>query len=131
MIKSFTVIGSRNQLKRLGDFMTKERIKELVKLNPSITIEINKMVEAVAKRFDVTKKEIYSHRRTERIAFPRQVSQYLAMEKTDMTIQAIADCFGMHHSTLIHSRRRVIDAMSVEPDKKLKVDLIRKELNQP
>lgn len=130
MIKSFTITGTREQFRELHRFMSKNGPREMPKRKNKNAKLVNEIVTEVTRHYEVTRKQIFSNRRFENISFPRQIVLFLAVERNKMTMQSIADCFGMNHSNLVHARRRVMAAISCEPETKLKIEAIRKELNE-
>jgi chromosomal replication initiator protein len=81
------------------------------------TYEIKPDIEAIQRvvsdRFHIRLADLKSKRRTQRVAFCRQVAMYLCRKITSNSFPSIGEHFGRDHSTVIHAfnliERRVIN----------------------
>jgi chromosomal replication initiator protein len=73
---------------------------------PEVTIA--RIQEIVSQRFGVTIEELISPRRSQAVAYPRQVAMYLSRELTDSSLPAIGREFGgRDHTTVIHAKDKI------------------------
>jgi chromosomal replication initiator protein len=73
---------------------------------PEVTIP--RIQEAVSERFGVTLDELVSPRRSQAVAYPRQVAMYLSRELTDSSLPRIGKEFGgRDHTTVIHATSKI------------------------
>jgi len=73
---------------------------------PEVTI--SRIQEAVSQRFGVTLDELVSPRRSQAVAYPRQVAMYLSRELTDSSLPKIGKEFGgRDHTTVIHAKDKI------------------------
>jgi chromosomal replication initiator protein len=73
---------------------------------PEVTIP--RIQEAVSDRFGVTLEELVSPRRSQAVAYPRQVAMYLSRELTDSSLPKIGREFGgRDHTTVIHATSKI------------------------
>jgi chromosomal replication initiator protein len=73
---------------------------------PEVTIP--RIQEAVSERFGVTLEELVSPRRSQAVAYPRQVAMYLSRELTDSSLPKIGREFGgRDHTTVIHATSKI------------------------
>jgi chromosomal replication initiator protein len=73
---------------------------------PEVTI--TRIQEIVSQRFGVTIDELISPRRSQAVAYPRQVAMYLSRELTDSSLPAIGREFGgRDHTTVIHAKDKI------------------------
>ncbi|HLG09829.1 MAG TPA: chromosomal replication initiator protein DnaA [Gaiellaceae bacterium] len=73
---------------------------------PEVTIP--RIQEAVSQRFGVTLEELVSPRRSQAVAYPRQVAMYLSRELTDSSLPMIGREFGgRDHTTVIHAKDKI------------------------
>jgi len=73
---------------------------------PEVTI--TRIQEAVSQRFGVTLEELVSPRRSQAVAYPRQVAMYLSRELTDASLPMIGKEFGgRDHTTVIHAKDKI------------------------
>jgi len=71
-------------------------------------ITIARIQEAVTQRFGVTHDELVSPRRSQAVAYPRQVAMYLSRELTDASLPMIGKEFGgRDHTTVIHAKDKI------------------------
>jgi chromosomal replication initiator protein len=73
---------------------------------PEVTIA--RIQETVSHRFGVTLDELVSPRRSQAVAYPRQVAMYLSRELTDASLPKIGREFGgRDHTTVIHAKDKI------------------------
>ena len=78
---------------------------------PAVTI--SKIQEAVSDRFGLSVIELCSQRRSQAVAYPRQVAMYLARELTDSSLPKIGKEFGgRDHTTVIHATTKITRLIS-------------------
>jgi len=75
---------------------------------PAPEVTITRIQEAVSQRFGVTIEELVSPRRSQAVAYPRQVAMYLSRELTDASLPLIGKEFGgRDHTTVIHAKDKI------------------------
>ena len=85
-------------------------------------ISINSIMKAVSKYYGIAKDELSSKKRTNDVAFPRQVCMYLATELTNLSLSQIASNLGKKdHSTVIHARKKL--EVMIKEDEKVKREI--------
>jgi chromosomal replication initiator protein len=73
---------------------------------PEVTI--SRIQQAISERFGVTLEELVSPRRSQAVAYPRQVAMYLSRELTDSSLPKIGKEFGgRDHTTVIHATSKI------------------------
>ena len=73
---------------------------------PDVTIP--RIQEVISQRFGVTLDELVSPRRSQSVAYPRQVAMYLSRELTDASLPMIGKQFGgRDHTTVIHAKDKI------------------------
>jgi chromosomal replication initiator protein len=78
---------------------------------PEVTIP--RIQEAVSERFGVTLEELVSPRRSQSVAYPRQVAMYLSRELTDSSLPKIGKEFGgRDHTTVMHATSKITRLIS-------------------
>ena len=71
---------------------------------------IEDIMRAVSDRFGVKQAELQSRRRTQAIAYPRQLGMYLARRITRMSLEEIGGHFGgRDHSTVLYAVQKITD----------------------
>jgi len=78
---------------------------------PAVTI--SRIQEAVSDRFGLSVTELCSPRRSQAVAYPRQVAMYLSRELTDASLPKIGKEFGgRDHTTVIHATTKITRLIS-------------------
>ena len=73
---------------------------------PEVSIPL--IQEVISQRFGVTLDELVSPRRSQSVAYPRQVAMYLSRELTDASLPKIGREFGgRDHTTVIHAKDKI------------------------
>lgn len=96
----------------------------------SAPITIDKIQKVVAKHFNLDFKDMKSKRRTDAVAFPRQIAMYLARTLTDeFSTTEIGDAFGgKDHTTVMHACNKIKARMSTDPYFVAKINQISQEI---
>ena len=96
------------------------------------THEVKPDVEAIQKTvsdfFHIRLAELKSKRRTQHIAFCRQVAMYLCRKLTDSSFPAIGAAFGRDHSTVIHACDLIARRISNDSAFRLTIEKVEREL---
>jgi chromosomal replication initiator protein len=80
-------------------------------------ISIEMIQQMVAERFSLRPSDIKAKNNSKSIAVPRQVAMYLCKTLTDASLPEIGKGFGgKHHSTVIHSIRKIEQLRKTDPD---------------
>lgn len=75
------------------------------------------IVEAVCIYYDVTQKNLHSHRKSRKIVRPRQIIMYLAKQLTLRSLNEIGYLLGgRDHTTVLHGARRIKELRARDPD---------------
>lgn len=66
------------------------------------------IIKVVADHYNVKQDELFNKKRTQNIAFPRQVAMYLCRELADLSYPRIGELFGgRDHTTVIHAYEKI------------------------
>jgi chromosomal replication initiator protein len=80
-------------------------------------ITIEQIQKFVAEYYQLKLNELKSRNNSKSIAMPRQVAMYLCKQLTHASLPEIGKSFGgKHHSTVIHSIKKVEDLRKKDPD---------------
>ena len=85
--------------------LAEDVLKDVFPQGQSVEISIRRIQETVSERFGMTVNELCSAKRSQSIAYPRQVAMYLSRALTDSSLPKIGKEFGGrdHHR---HARER-------------------------
>ena len=71
-------------------------------------VSIRRIQETVSEKFGLSVPELVSARRSQNVAYPRQVAMYLSRELTDSSLPKIGKEFGgRDHTTVIHATSKI------------------------
>ena len=82
--------------------------------------------ETVAKYFNINKDDLESNKRSNEIAFPRQIAMYLCREVANMSYPKIGEDFGNRdHSTVMHACKKIEKDVKEKTNTKLIVESVK------
>ena len=112
--------------------------------NSPITIELSEMVinefkianekvisadfikDTVAKYFKLDREDLSSNKRSNDIAFPRQIAMYLCRSVANMSFPKIGESFGNRdHSTVMHAYKKIEREIKEKPNTRLIVESVK------
>lgn len=100
----------------------------LVKNTKVITSKL--IMQVVCKFFNIKVSDIVSDKRSNSVAFPRQIAMYLCREIANLSFPAIGRDFGgRDHSTVLHAYSKIKDEYEKNPETKDLIDDIKKTLS--
>ena len=85
-----------------------------------ITMEMIERI--VCTHFKVTSEDIRSTKRSNDIAYPRQIAMYLCHELTDVSWPTIGGFFNRDHSTVIHAHKKIQNVTESDPATKALIE---------
>ncbi|MDR0618169.1 MAG: chromosomal replication initiator protein DnaA [Endomicrobium sp.] len=105
-------------------------LHDIIKIDDSTRITIESIQRVVADEFNLDIKDMKSKRRTDSVAFPRQIAMYLARILTDeFSTNAIGDAFGgRDHSTVMHACNKIKEKIDTDPYFNAKINQITKKI---
>jgi chromosomal replication initiator protein len=92
--------------------LAREALKDLLSASTGqVTVEL--IQKTVADYYKIKVSDMYSKRRPNNIAAPRQVAMYLAKEMTQKSLPEIGELFGgRDHTTVLHAVRKIAELRS-------------------
>ena len=85
--------------------------------NDDRAVTIESVQKAVADHYSLKVSEIKSKNNSKSVAMPRQIAMYLCKNLTNASLPEIGRSFGgKHHSTVIHSIRKIEELRKTDPD---------------
>ena len=105
--------------------LAREALKDLVnkKKNEEIEVNIDRIKKVITDDYNLRMEDMESKKRTQNIAFPRQIAMYLTRELTDFSLPHIGDKFGgRDHTTVIHAHNKIKEKIKNEDDFSNKID---------
>jgi chromosomal replication initiator protein len=88
--------------------LAQDVLKDVFPQGEVAQVSIGYIQEAVSERFGLSVTELCSEKRSQSIAYPRQVAMYLSRELTDSSLPKIGKEFGgRDHTTVIHAYSKI------------------------
>jgi chromosomal replication initiator protein len=88
--------------------LAEDVLKDVFPQGQSVEISIRRIQETVSDRFGMTVNELCSAKRSQAIAYPRQVAMYLSRALTDSSLPKIGKEFGgRDHTTVMHANAKI------------------------
>jgi len=108
-----------------------DNIIESILVKNSNILSSTLVMQVVAKFFNLKVSDLTSDKRSNTIAYPRQIAMYLCREVADMSFPSIGKDFGgRDHSTVLHAYSKIKDEYDNNPDTKDLIDDIKKTLER-
>ena len=106
-----------------------ERSINDVILQKEKVISADYVQEVVARYFNIDKKELIGAKRSNDIAFPRQIAMYLCRDVANMSFPQIGLEFGKRdHTTVMHAYSKIDKEIKEKANTKLIVESVKKIL---
>lgn len=103
-------------------------LQEVFQEEGKAAVTIEEIKKQVASHFDIRLASMSGRRRTEDIAFARQVAMFLCRRLTNKSLIIIGEAFGRGHATVLHSCRVVKDRMDTDSSIRRSVFHLEKQL---
>ncbi|HYM63379.1 MAG TPA: chromosomal replication initiator protein DnaA [Gaiellaceae bacterium] len=88
--------------------LAQEVLRNVFPEGEAADISIERIQEAVSKRFDISVQELTGHERSRPISYPRHVAMYLCRELTDSSLPKIGKEFGgRDHTTVMYATSKI------------------------
>ena len=105
--------------------MAEKAINDIVSQKERV-ISAEYIQEVVAKYFNIDAKDLRSSKRSNDLAYPRQIAMFLCRDIAQMQLKKIGDCFGKRdHTTVMHACRKIEDELKENGNTKLIVDSVK------
>lgn len=126
------ILYSEVKRKNISLTMAKELLHDQIKVEPPQNLSVPKIQKVVAKFFNISVTDIKSSKRTESVAYPRQIAMFLAKEYTNLSLTEIGQMFGNKaHTTVMRSAGKIEEILRSKRKKpKREIDEIISLLSQ-
>ncbi len=104
-------------------------IRDLVRNREPKRVKIEEIQKLVASRYNVSRSDILSERRTAAVVRPRQIAMYLSKALTLRSLPEIGRRFGgRDHTTVLHAVRKIEKALGEDAAMSEEVELLKRML---
>lgn len=80
-----------------------------------MAISVHNIKKVVGKHFKIDMEDFNSKRKTQSIAWPRQIAMFLSTDLTDLSLPEIGREFNRDHSTVVHARDLIKEKIKNDP----------------
>lgn len=109
--------------------MASEIIRDILNDNQPVPVTVEKIINEVARTYNVSEQDIRGNKRSANISKARQVAMYIVKEITQMSMSAIGDEFGgRDHSTVVYAIGQIDKSMKTDIRLKETIDDITKNI---
>ena len=106
----------------------KSILTEILKNNRS-NITPDKIKTTVCHKFNLKITELDSSKRTNKVAYPRQIAMYLCRSLTDYSYTQIGNYFGgRHYTTVMHACEVIQKEIGVDEEKRNLIESLKEEI---
>jgi chromosomal replication initiator protein len=106
-------------------------IRDLVRSREPKRVKIEDIQKLVASRYNVSRSDILSERRTAAVVKPRQIAMYLSKVLTLRSLPEIGRRFGgRDHTTVLHAVRKIEKALGDDNSLSEEVELLKRMLQE-
>lgn len=106
-------------------------IRDLVKNREPKRVKIEDIQKLVASRYNVSRADILSERRTAAVVRPRQIAMYLSKTLTLRSLPEIGRRFGgRDHTTVLHAVRKIETALGTDAAMNEEIELLKRMLQE-
>lgn len=96
--------------------IAKELLADILQLEEQkLAVNVGAIKKVVGKHFNIKMEDFNSKRKTQSIAWPRQIAMFLANDLTDLSLPEIGREFNRDHTTVIHARDVVKEKIESDP----------------
>lgn len=95
--------------------IAKEILSDLLILDKDLSVNVNTIKKVVGKHFNIRMEDFNSKRKTQSVAWPRQIAMFLTTDLTDLSLPEIGREFNRDHSTVVHARDIVKEKIEKDP----------------
>ncbi len=108
--------------------LSEQAINDVVS-NKERVLSIDFVQDKVAKYFNVTIEDLKGSRRSNDIAFPRQVAMYICRNVAQISLPKIGAGFGKRdHSTVMHACKKIEEDLKKDPNVQLIVENVKNSI---
>lgn len=110
--------------------LAEEALKDMISPDGAREITVDVIIKIVAEHFGLKTDDMISKKRSQDIAYPRQIAMYLCREMTSVPLSAIGQAMGgRDHATIMHGIDKMKNSAENDDTLKTTLDILRKKIN--
>ncbi|MCF8001519.1 MAG: chromosomal replication initiator protein DnaA [Halanaerobiales bacterium] len=117
--------------KEIDTDLAEKALKDLIVENEEPReVNIDLIKDVVVDYYNLNKEDMTSKKRTQKIAFPRQIAMYLSRELTELSLPHIGEEFGgRDHTTVIHAYNKIEEKIEEDDEFSKVINKIKGRIN--
>lgn len=109
--------------------LAQNAIKDILSDTQPVSVTIEKILNEIARTFNIDPDDISSSKQSALISKSRQVAVYVMLHTTDMTLAMIGEKLGgRDHSTIVYAKNKIEERIKTDPSLKETVEDIIKNI---
>ena len=117
--------------KEIDADLAEKALKDLIVENEEPReVNIDLIKDVVVDYYNLKEEDMISKKRTQKIAFPRQIAMYLSRELTELSLPHIGEEFGgRDHTTVIHAYNKIEEKINEDDEFSKVINKIKSRIN--
>lgn len=131
-VKRIVLYAGIKRTNNISMELAKEALRDIVTTQPRRTITPEVIIDEVEKYYRLSKGSLVSKKRSNDIAYPRQIAMYICRELLeDPSFPKIGEVFGgRDHTTAMHNVKKITDMIPEDPDLDITIKEIVKNIKK-
>lgn len=131
-VKRILVYAGIKRTSNISMDLAREALRDIVTTQPRRTITPEIIIDEVEKYYRLSKGSLVSKKRSNDIAYPRQIAMYICRELLeDPSFPKIGEVFGgRDHTTAMHNINKIKEKINEEPDLEITIKEIIKNIKK-
>ena len=110
--------------------LAEEALKDLITPEGHKEVTPELIMNTVAEHYNISISDMVSKKKSQEIAYPRQIAMYLCRKLTEASLQSVGNMLGKRdHTTIIHGAEKIENDLAKNPSLKNTIDVIIKKIN--
>ena len=125
------VVSFSQLLKEKPDKAFAKRVLKDILSGSEVTVTPEKIKKVVCKHYGIKLSDMESSKKTNNIAYPRQIAMYIVREMTDYSLPKIGQYFGgKHYTTVLYACEKIDNDQKVDKNLRDIIEKIKEEVKE-
>lgn len=125
------VISFSQLLKEKPDKAFAKRVLKDILSGSEVTVTPEKIKKVVCKHYGIKLSDMESSKKTNNIAYPRQIAMYIVREMTDYSLPKIGQYFGgKHYTTVLYACDKIEEDQKLDKNLRDIIEKIKEEVKE-
>lgn len=107
-----------------------EVLKDIISPDENVEVTPSSIIKIVSDHFNLTPEDLASKKKSQNIAYPRQLAMYLCRELTETSFEMIGNILGNRdHSTVMYAYDKIASELQTNDSTKNVIEVLTKKIN--